>query len=247
MNILQDSRAKLIVKMKFGSHLYGTDTPESDTDIKGVFLPSKADVYLGRIQKSVNNNAKKQVGEKNMVGDIDLEMYSLHYFLKLACEGQTVAIDMLHAPTEMLLETTPLWDAIVNNREKFYTKNLNAFVGYARKQAAKYGVKGSRLEIVRTVINILSNVSSVDCKLSVIWDNLVVGEYSYFIEPDKQGVKQYKICGKILQETMSVQYAIDILQHYLKTYGQRAKLAAKNEGIDWKVISHALRAAYQVK
>lgn len=29
-----------IVKMVFGSFLYGTDTPESDKDYKGVFLPS---------------------------------------------------------------------------------------------------------------------------------------------------------------------------------------------------------------
>jgi RNA repair pathway DNA polymerase beta family len=30
----------LVVKMRFGSHLYGTATPESDLDLKGVYLPS---------------------------------------------------------------------------------------------------------------------------------------------------------------------------------------------------------------
>ena len=29
-------------------------------------------------------------------------------------------------------------------------------------------------------------------------------------------------------------------------YGHRAKLAEKNEGIDWKAVSHAMRAAMQV-
>ena len=48
------SKMNLIVKMKFGSHLYGTDTENSDVDYKGVFLPSKEDILLGRIQKSYN-------------------------------------------------------------------------------------------------------------------------------------------------------------------------------------------------
>ena len=28
------------MKMKFGSKLYGTDTPLSDTDFKGIYLPT---------------------------------------------------------------------------------------------------------------------------------------------------------------------------------------------------------------
>ena len=32
----------IIVKIKFGSHLYGTDNEKSDLDYKGIFLPSIA-------------------------------------------------------------------------------------------------------------------------------------------------------------------------------------------------------------
>jgi len=35
---------KCIVEMVFGSHLYGTDTPESDKDYKGVFMPARDDI-----------------------------------------------------------------------------------------------------------------------------------------------------------------------------------------------------------
>ena len=34
------------------------------------------------------------------------KIYSLHYFLKLACDGQTVAMDMLHAPDKLLVESS---------------------------------------------------------------------------------------------------------------------------------------------
>ena len=41
----------LIVKSIFGSHLYGTNTENSDTDYKGIYLPSKNDCYLNNVKK----------------------------------------------------------------------------------------------------------------------------------------------------------------------------------------------------
>ena len=147
-----------IVKMVFGSHLYGTDTSASDKDYKGVFLPSKEDIFLGKIPKSVNLSTNL-THDKNTPDDVDTEIYSLHYFIKLACAGETIAMDMLHAPGEMILVHTAIWDEIVRNRKKFYTKNLRAFVGYARRQAAKYGIKGSRLNDAKGVLDYLDSTT----------------------------------------------------------------------------------------
>jgi len=144
-----------IVKMVFGSHLYGTDTSKSDKDFKGIFMPTIEDIFLGRIPKSITSNTKASSGSKNTAEDIDMEMYSLHYFIKLACEGQTVAMDMLHAPSNMILESNYIWDRIVKDRNKFYSKNLKAFVGYARRQAARYSIRGSRLNDAKIVLDFL--------------------------------------------------------------------------------------------
>ena len=38
-----------------------------------------------------------------------------------------------------------------------------------------------------------------------------------------------------------------MLQNYLNEYVARAKHAQANEGIDWKALSHAFRAAFQVQ
>jgi hypothetical protein len=38
-----------------------------------------------------------------------------------------------------------------------------------------------------------------------------------------------------------------MLENFINRYGDRAKLAELNEGVDWKAVSHAFRAAYQVK
>lgn len=237
---------KTIVKMKFGSHLYGTNTPDSDVDIKGVFMPFLDDILLSRVNKSYTLNEKISDGAKNTSEDTDIEMYSLHYFIKLACEGQTVALDMLHAPEPMILEKTPLWDELTALRDKFYTKNLKAFVGYARRQAAKYGIKGSRLAAAAKVLDILSNFDTAN-KLGEIWDQLPEEEHLYHLEPNQNGVRQYQVCGKILQEGMAVSYAFDILTRFYLSYGKRARQAERNEGIDWKAVSHAIRAAYQIR
>ena len=236
----------IIVKMKFGSHLYGTNTPESDMDYKGVFLPSKKEIFLNRVPKCYSSSTKKGSSTKNSMEDVDVEIYSLHYFIKLACEGQTVALDMLHAPFNMLIEKSPIWFDILNYRSYFHTKNLKAFIGYARRQAAKYGIKGSRLNQARLVVEVLKQVNP-ESKLRAIWGCLPVGEHCYMVEPNPDGISQYQVCGKIFQETALVGYMLDIMARFADNYGERAKKAANNIGIDWKAISHALRAAYQVR
>lgn len=44
---------KTVVKIKFGSHLYGTNTPASDLDYKSVHIPDVDDILLQRVQSSI--------------------------------------------------------------------------------------------------------------------------------------------------------------------------------------------------
>lgn len=240
-------RRNVIVNMAFGSHLYGTATPSSDMDYKGVFIPDAEMILLGRIPKSIKENTNKS-NDKNTKDDVDLEFYSLHYFVKLACMGETVALDMLHAPSEMIIEHTPIWASLVEHRAKFYTKNLKAFVGYARRQAAKYGIKGSRLNDAKRVIETLETFDGGK-SLAHVWGVLPEGEHVFKHPADQHhnGLRMYEVCGRKVQETASVEYTIAMVRKFYEAYGARARMAAENQGIDWKAVSHALRAAYQVK
>lgn len=191
-----DDDLNIIVMMKFGSHLYGTATPDSDLDYKGIFLPTRDEILLNRVPQSFNECTKKGNEARNTSDDVDTEIYSLHYFLKLACEGQTVALDMLHAPKNMLLQSSWIWESLVYYRTLFYTKNLQAFVGYARRQAAKYGIKGSRLNAVQDVIAFLSKISmSGDghqgYRLCDVWNHLPRGEHIHDDQLDPKGLRIY--------------------------------------------------------
>ena len=240
---------KTIVKLMFGSQLYGTNTPDSDQDFKGVFLPSKEQILLGKIPKSINESTKKENQLKNTSKDVDFETYSLHYFIYLACEGETVALDMLHAPDNMIIEKSHIWNLIVAERERFYTKNLKAFVGYARRQASKYGIKGSRLNDAQKVLDALKRVndSTNRCRLLDIWPILPTGEHIFKHPPNENGERMYEVCGRKIGEKVTLQYARETVKRFVDNYGERARKAADNEGIDWKAVSHACRAAYQVK
>ena len=245
---------KTVVLIQFGSFLYGTNTSDSDRDYKGIYLPSKEDIYLGKIKKSITQNTKKGA-KKNTSNDVDIEMYSLHYFLKLACEGQTVAIDLLYAPDDMILETSDIWKKIVEERKRFITKNMQAFLGYALRQASKYGIKGSRLASAKSVLNFIDNyyANTQDIplnkyfKVKEVWNKLPKGEHIHTDQIDPNGNRIYQVCGKKVQETASLEYLYDVINRFYISYGERARQAERNENIDWKSVSHAIRAAYQLK
>ena len=148
-----------VVRMLFGSHLYGLNTPSSDTDYKGVVLPSARQIIMQEAEFHISHSTGGS--GKNTAEDIDDSMFSLQKFLRFAMKGETFAIDMLHGGEDKILETSPIWKDLVANRHKFYTKNMKAYVGYVRKQAAKYGVKGSRLAVLNDAITASKQLSDV--------------------------------------------------------------------------------------
>ena len=269
--VLPIPEERLIVFMKFGSHLYGTDTPESDTDYKGIYMPTEDQILLNRVPKTMSYHTKNSDKDaKNTKEDIDIQIFSLHYFLDIACNGEMVAMDMLHAPDDWPLVTSSTWKNLRRKRRQFHTKSLRAFVSYARKQAAKYGIKGSRLAAAKTVYEFLAKQlsgasypyaiiqradgselhpisSNLKLKLADVWEKLPEGEHIHKLKVDpKSKLRMYQVCGKKFQETAKLDYVYNILVKFYDDYGHRAKLAEKNEGIDWKAVSHAMRAAMQV-
>lgn len=236
-----------ICEIVHGSHLYGLNTPDSDIDLKGVFLPNRKDILLQTAPKSNKFTTGNDLS-KNGVNDQDVEFYSLHYFVQLALKGEMIAFDMLHAPVQ---SCDSVWRALVQNREWFYNKNVKSYLGYCRKQAAKYGVKGSRLSELREVIEATERLIRLNPdlnhqKLAEIVDYLPVGEYVY-PSSDEYGNRYYEVLGSKHQDTTKIEHFVKRINFVYNKYGDRAKKAEQNEGIDWKAVSHAYRAGYQLK
>ncbi len=241
------NKKQILILSIAGSNMYGLNTPDSDRDYLGVYIPTKEQLLL--------NDFPKQVSLPKSSG-LDLQIWSIHYFLNLACQGETMAIDLLHSPVHCWKIFEPdVWSELVNNRDKFFTKGMKSFVSYARKQASLYGIKGKRIAEIEKVIEFLSNVQKKpmvsgkawdwdDTKLHEHWDDLPEGEHIHFL--DTEPYRMYQVCGKKFQETVTVEYIIEHLTKTLTDYGQRAKDAKENNGVDWKAVSHAFRTAEQV-
>lgn len=248
---------KNIVTIKFGSHLYGTSTAASDIDYKSIHIPDVKDIILQRTANSIVRNQNTKIeGEKNAPGDIDDESYSLHRFFELAVKGEIVAVDMLFAPPEAIIEGSELWDYIQKHRSFLISKRSTAFVGYCRGQAAKYGIKGSRVAAAQTVAEFFWAVmghQGPTTKLSELAEFLPClvknTKHTSIVEDKINGDGTLGLflecCDKRAAYSSSVKSAYEIFQRVYEGYGARAKLAQSNEGVDWKALSHAVRVGYE--
>jgi hypothetical protein len=250
-----------ILTMRHGSWLYGTATESSDIDIKEVFIPPARSILLGRGKRSVNFNAKASDADgfapKNKPGDVDTEAYSLGKFMELALEGQTVAVEMIFAtPLLQPKDYTGEWAEIYENRRRLMSKGVSAFLGYCRKQCAKYGVKGSRVAAARAITELLAGLIEAHGHLTKLGDHAAIIEQwvretehaeILDIEIKTQGktIRHLSVCQKKAPYAITLKDAHFIYQRLFEEYGQRAKLAERNEGIDWKALSHAVRVGTQ--
>lgn len=240
--------SNLIFECVFGSKLYGTDTPESDTDYKGVFLPEPRQIIMGT--KEVYHRDTGAKGSANTADDIDREYFSLKKFIQMASKGETAAIDMLHAPIDKVMTNSEIFQHLRNNRSDFYTTKMKAYLGYVRKQASKYGVKGSRLQELNSVLSFIENrpVSLYgDDRLGGLVsgipqsENLIIGK---FVDPSHQIVYYYEVLGR--KYLFGIRYSefVEQIMRIKSEYGARAEKASS--GIDWKAMSHAIRGAEQL-
>lgn len=244
-----------ILTIRFGSHLYGTSTPASDLDFKSVHIPLARDILLQRVRGSVSTKRPKAEGEKNYAGEVDEESYSLQRFLGLAAEGQTVALDVLFAPDCAAVEPPSIeWRQIILNRRRLLTKRSAAFVGYCRQQCNKYGIKGSRVATARSALKLLDAAVTAGAHQKLAEYESSIGAFvdsheHTAVTPIEQAsgtvIKHWDVCGRKLQFSTSVKHARDVVQRLVDEYGHRAIQAERQEGVDWKAMSHAVRVGTQ--
>lgn len=239
---------KTIVEMEFGSTVYGTKLPTSDTDYKRVVLPSAKDILM---QKAifVNHEKTNQTDNKNSPDDIDIETFSIQRYLQLLLEGQTVTIDMLFVPPKHYREANDIWQYITENKHQFLHSGVSAFVGYCRTQANKYGIRGSRMGAVKKALLFLSCNANKQLTIGELdFKGILDGKYISIVDhigADKTLSPHFEVCNRKFSMRTKIEYAIECLEKVYASYGHRARLAEQNQGIDWKALMHAVRIKNQ--
>ncbi|MBT34044.1 MAG: nucleotidyltransferase [Thalassobius sp.] len=107
-----------------GSKAYGLDTPQSDTDIKGVFILPQNHFYGFEQAEQVSNASN------------DIVYYELRKFVDLLAKNNPNLLEMLHTPEDKVLYKHPLFDKL--KPALFLSKMCkDTFAGYAMTQVKK--------------------------------------------------------------------------------------------------------------
>ncbi len=250
----------LLYLTQFGSHLYGTHSENSDVDYKGLFLPNKKSLLLQQPCKSFNFSTGDDES-RNTAEDIDIEVWSLHYYLKtLLKNGETQAIDLLFSinhPVNSNVDSCVVYndgtlDKIYENRHlMFDPKSCKAFIHYAIQQGKRYGIRGSRLGLIKNVYEYLEqhfdNFENLRLRdiAPYILDNFY--NSSYCFSKYLNGDTALVLIGKTHMYSIKLEEFFNRIKREYDKYGDRAKQAEQNSGIDYKALSHAVRATIQMK
>ena len=112
-----------------GSRSYGTNTPSSDYDYKGIAIPP-LEYYFGYAKNF--EQAEEQVNKGH---DADKTVYAIRKFFKLAADCNPNILEVLYAPEKCHVFSTQWSDLLLDNRDLFLSKKARfSYAGYAHSQ-----------------------------------------------------------------------------------------------------------------
>lgn len=112
--------------VRHGSHAYGTNTPTSDEDFKGVAIPPKQ-YFLGTMHRFEQAELKAP--------DPDAVIYDIRKFFALASDCNPNIIEVLHTAPEDHFIVDDIGEEILANKDIFLSKRIkHTFLGYSVSQ-----------------------------------------------------------------------------------------------------------------
>ncbi len=257
--------ARVVYLTKSGSKLYGTDTENSDTDYKGIFIPSKKSVLLKK-DKNVYVHNTNNSKTKNSKEDVDLTLHSVYEFFNHLLKSETGSIDILFSmwrEDTIEFEDEDFTNLIKSNYKTFLNSNMKSFIGYALGQTKKFGIKGARYDELDSFVKWLKveDFSKTDDNLGDIFNEIEIFidskelKYIKFMEAlgprgsgDYKNIKYVSVLGKMFEGRVTLEYFMERIIKLYNQFGNRTKTIANTVSkTDFKALSHSLRIALEVK
>jgi predicted nucleotidyltransferase len=121
-----------------GSNAYGTKTPSSDEDYRGIYIPTQKELF-----GFVSNKEQFEFKQPDIV------VYDIRKFFNLAANCNPNILEIIFAESQDILKSTLVSELIISNRNAFLSKRAkNTYLGYAFNQLQKITKKtaGKRSE-----------------------------------------------------------------------------------------------------
>ncbi len=262
---------EVLFQVVYGSRLYGTSTPKSDTDLKSIYLPTITDLLLLKKQPAfktrVDENGVKVPDDSPMPDrGVENEHIPFQTFVRDFVAGQTYAVEMAYAilkdgPASIDYQSQCDFNRIVEMIEKFGNNEVYSMVGFAMKQTFDYVKRGERLAESEALLKII-----VDLQRTLSWTiekelrldsvaavtNLPFLDYIRLLSGlpigsvvnNNRTLRTLEMGGRSYPETTSIAHLLAQIQKLIDQYGVRVNAAAKDD-VDFKSLSHAVRAYQQ--
>lgn len=227
----------IILKLRTGSQLYGTATPESDEDFIEIGIP-KAQYILG-----MNTVELVDIGEKSKLSSgknapdaIDSTIFTLTKFCKLALDGNPNVLELLFVNEQNKVSSTELGEELLSLRDKFISQLIiHRFAGYAFSQRHKMVIK-------------LENYTTLKAGLHALETIDVETEGRFLIEwlqtnsiPEIKDKRDHFSIGDLnIPKNTTIKQAKRYIQQRLEMFGNRKELVS-DHGYDVKFAMHYLR------
>ena len=176
--------AKPLLLVIRGSHAYGTNIETSDTDYAGVFIQSKEDIFGFGYKEQIND-------DKN-----DIVIYEIKRFLQLLSSNNPTVLELLNTPEDCIIYKDPIFDIVLENRDKFITKVCaKSFGGYGKMQIQKAKGQNKKQNWEKDKVSrkdVLDFVYVIEGEKSIPWKTWCVHKPQYSREYIKY---ETKFCG----------------------------------------------------
>lgn len=228
------ARENCILRCQAGSHMYGTNTPESDTDEVGIFIPNKRYVLgLATCEQVEYKTNPSSSGLRNTKDDSDVTIYSLPKFVHLALGCNPNILEILFVGNYLSVPVAHFGAQLIINRRDFLSQRVRAtFLGYAYSQRQKLLVKKDRLDAIRQ--------AKEDLYLSKNeWD-----EYKSEFLPNTIAVKGSTATYHTFEKGTSIATVLAKLSEMEQEYGLRTK-SIEQFGYDTKFAMHLIRLLHE--
>lgn len=124
-----------------GSTAFGCSVGSDDHDEMGIFIEKPSQV-MGLTSHDHEIYRDRPQGVRSQPGDLDLTLYSLRKFCRLAMKGNPHVIMLLWLP-EFINKRDPVAQTLIDIRKHFINKQtFSSFIGYLKSQ--KMGMLGQR-------------------------------------------------------------------------------------------------------
>jgi len=179
-----------------GSKLYGSSTPESDTDIRGFFIPPFSSLVGIPI---------KGIATDCIEFDGDHKVFALKRFLELVISGDPQTSELFFTPEDRIIHITKVGRQILTLRDSIISKNISRrILGFSNSEWRKaMGVKLSIPKRTKTEDEVVEDIrnsfdldkDSMDHVVDILFSN-----HKKEMVPSKSGIglkklSQFDKCG----------------------------------------------------